>query len=49
MNSGLIIDFAKKNEPTVKKVALFVCGTCIFVWGAIGAVAVGLVLASVLG
>jgi hypothetical protein len=49
MNEGTVSGIPKPSESAMKKVGLFVCGTCIFGWSALGVAVVGVTLAKVLG
>lgn len=48
MNEGTMSGLPKPINGTFKKLAIFSCATCVFVWVALGLAAVGLILVNVL-
>lgn len=49
MNESAMSGFSKPAESAMKKVGVFVCGTCIFGWAALGVAVIGVTLGKVLG
>ncbi|MDP2794576.1 MAG: hypothetical protein Q8O25_10950 [Sulfurisoma sp.] len=49
MNEGTMSGFPKSSESALKKIGLFVCGTCIFGWTALGVAVIGVTLAKIFG